>query len=371
MKETYDKHLEKLLCKICVCPNNYDNAWMWEFYSHHSEEAIKSKIKNVKKDHIAIFDLRTNKWLQVKLEDIISVEYPLFNDHIKNYKIDDPSAVWEWDVHKQKMFIDKADGIASVTPDTVAYSDIENLDDFDFLEYEYQCEKLVEELEKKPGKNPWIANFTVNRWCEINWAEMFENMYTNLPIDLAKGEVKMDKAHDAWKKLIDVKAAEAIAFLDDELSDYRTYHTAGSLFIQQFLKDPKNIEIVPEEVDDDDTGGIKIHMDDGTSTMFDLPEELIVEMEEHRCFSKIRDVVVDNPECVGIDNLEEEIYVEEFNDLLEEAEQQVEEIEVIIKMIHEQVDEYKELTSKVEDLFSLKDTWPPILLPMPFKWKEE
>ena len=73
----------------------------------------------------------------------------------------------------------------------------------------------------------------------------------------------------------------------------------------------------------------------------------------------------------GIDNLEEEIYVEEFNDLLEEAEQQVEEIEVIIKMIHEQVDEYKELTSKVEDLFSLKDTWPPILLPMPFKWKEE
>ena len=306
------------------------------------------------------------------MDDIINVQFPFFNEYVKKEYVDDNIDTYDWDPTTEEMFHEKSiRNENTITPDYVAFhDDIETLEEFKYFDYEARCEEFAEKLEVPKSTNPWIANFVVNRWCEINWAEMFDNMYTQLPVDLAKDRVKMNKAQQAWRDIIDKKADEAIDFLEGELEDYEAYLEAGSLLLERFLEDPKNIEIVDSEDTGEDNSGMNILMGDGTSKMFYMPGELEEELKEHRCLRNIHDVIVHNPECEGIDSLEEEIHVDEYKDLLLEAEQQIEEVQVIVKMIREQADEYKELTKEVKDLFSLKDTWPPILLPMPFKWKE-
>ena len=46
---------------------------------------------------------------------------------------------------------------------------------------------------------------------------------------------------------------------------------------------------------------------------------------------------------------------------------EIEEIDVIIDLLGEQVEEHKDYVDERENIFDLVTTWPPMLLPAPFK----
>ena len=62
------------------------------------------------------------------------------------------------------------------------------------------------------------------------------------------------------------------------------------------------------------------------------------------------------------------IEIKEEPDNAEDYQEEVEEIEVIVNLINEQAKEYKQLATKCSNIYEIVDNWPPILLPMPFKF---
>ena len=52
----------------------------------------------------------------------------------------------------------------------------------------------------------------------------------------------------------------------------------------------------------------------------------------------------------------------------EDYQEEIEEIEVIVDLINSQSAEYKSMLGTCDDIYDVIDNWPPILLPMPFKF---
>ena len=68
--------------------------------------------------------------------------------------------------------------------------------------------------------------------------------------------------------------------------------------------------------------------------------------------------------------LKDGLSVDTLNEVQELLEEQIEEIKVILQLIDDQTQEYIDIVEECDDVFTMKDIWPPILLPMPFKWPD-
>ena len=103
MKDIYNSMLDNMLCNVVVTPDIDDRDTMfikWKILSTHKN--ITDRPEDKDDEHIAIYDLKTKQWIQLELENIISIEYPFFDKHVTYYTVDTPEDELTMQVYDQE-----------------------------------------------------------------------------------------------------------------------------------------------------------------------------------------------------------------------------------------------------------------------------
>lgn len=347
MIEEYEKYLENMLCLIQVCPPNHSHNWSWKIYSHHSVDTLKKRPAN-EKDHIAIYDLVTKKWVQINLDYINTIEFPFFNKYTHKIPIKYGESEFDFDVITREIVEYKPE----ITDETITPAMwIESGCDHRYVNkemYDQKVKNFISEIKCKPQSNPWMVNFSVNLFGKIKWKEYFMSLYEELPIDLSRNDVNMKTARASWQNLMRDKAADAGKFLNSETVSLTDELKVVKKTITIFKKNPDNINI-----DEQKQTFVLIH---------DGKEEP----------SRDLAILIDPPGggLMDTEPLKNGLSVDTLSEVQELLEEQIEEIDVILQLINDQTQEYIDIVEDCDDVFTMKDIWPPILLPMPFKWPD-
>lgn len=335
MKDIYNSMLDNMLCNVVVTPEIDDQDTMfirWKILSTHKN--ITDRPEDKDDEHIAIYDIKTKQWIHLELENIISIEYPFFDKHVTYYTVDTPEDELTMQVYDQEehtmidIALSEQITEAALSPAGWIHEGC-NSDLFDKVKYESDISNFIDSLTGYEGKDPWKSNFDPTIVTSVaDWNMLSEIMYDSFLPDLYHDQVDMKLAADCWNKLIVDKSKEAIQFLTNEKA----------------------------EIDEE----LAVHQ---TVLNFEFPlnEEVRGKLlEAHPEYFAQPDDLKDIEEII---NSAKEKLLDRKEVLIEE----IEEIDVIIKLIRDQVVEYKDIARSCETIYELRDVWPPILLPMPLR----
>lgn len=331
--EYYDKILANMLCEITLAPTN-DMDFMWKFTTTHKYVDMDTRPDPVTDVHLPIYDIKTKQWIQIAPELIMAIEFLHFKEHVKCEHVENNN-----EQPDATICIDSQTGDASVlefedcyesqqiTPTEWVDAKCEH-EMFDSVAYYKDVENAIEELSVHAGQDPWRVNFKpLTKFGVVHWGKMLEITYDDAFVDLMGGRLDMKKVSDGWNRLMQERADKATKILSEEKLEL----TAEI----KWLDIVKRSEITGDELTTEQQAEIK-------ALQTDIVEQLSKDMK-------------------GTNNVD--IVTQE----IEDRHEQIEEIQVIEGLIEQQTKEYMKMSSDCYDIYELRDMWPPILLPMPFK----
>jgi hypothetical protein len=337
IKEFYDSKLNALLCRVVIVPRKLQPELRWKITSTQTSEILKTRPEPETNKHVPIYDLSTKSWVQVLAGHIESVEYLLFNEFVEWKEVEDEDST---------IFVRNPAGgdpeeipilgkqkICTITPGGWISSGCQH-ENFDHEGYYAAVEKYIDNMKDRTGDDPWLVNFhPLLRPIWTNWKKMIEILYPGSAKDLLDDTIDMKRSSEYWNKLIIKHAEEAKEFLHETKASRKK--EVNWLDAIEAIKGPlveNSIENLPEGED-----MLRSDLDDMEWDQFHkiTRDELLEKLKNHR----------------------------------EDLHEEIDEVDVIIKLIDEQVEEYMEMSNACDNLYDLRDVWPPILLPMPFRYE--
>jgi len=337
IKEFYDSKLNALLCRIIIVPRSDQPELRWKIISTQTEDTLKTRPAPDSERHIPIYDLTTKSWVQVRTKYIESIEYLLFNEFVKWKDVegdDETFIVSSPTGDKPDEFnIPGKQKVCAISPDQWVSSGCRH-EDFDHEGYYSATKKYIDNIKDHTDADPWLVNFhPLTRPIWTNWRKMIEILYPGAAKDLLDDTISMKKSSEYWNKLIAKKAKEAKDFLHESKIS-RTKEIA-------WLDAIKAISGPLTE-----------------NTIADIPEG-----------DDMLQADLDDMKWDQFHNMSKKERLDTLNNYREDLSEEIDEVDVIIKLIEEQVKEYKEISLACDNLYDLRDVWPPILLPMPFRYE--
>lgn len=344
IQQQYDQALTKMVCVFDYQPLD-TKEFVWTFHCLHADASIFSNRPNVDGvDRVTVYDIRTKQWLILKSSGITNVRYPTFSVACQDN---------ECCLTPETMFCDPANGEMITVAEKHGKKNVMSPSEWlskNCPEEFVCCDDLTKANEKYIQDT--IDNTTrtfgedltkVNAWklsfqpgpMDLHWLPIMEVMYSGAEEDLANNSLDIVKCRESWRGVIDMKGAEAKQFLQEEKDT--------------LTKEVKMIEIVKNL-------NFPLTMDVAKQTIDQHPE-IMEYIDEHF------DTANDQELLEEINKLTAESTTEHYDNHLEE----IEEISVIMDLLNEQMEEYKEHTDDCNSLHELLATWPPLLLPAPFK----
>ena len=344
IQQQYDHALSKMVCVFDYQPLE-TKEFVWTFHCLHTDKNIfQNRPTTDGVDKVTVYDIRTKQWITLKSSGITNVRYPTYaltcHDH-------------ECCLTEETMFCDPANGEMIPVPEKMGKrndmspgewlskncpEEVVCCDDLHAANEKY-IQDTMETTTRKFGDdlskvNAWKLSFQPGP-MDMHWLPIMEVLYDGAEEDLANETLNIVKCRESWRGVIDMKGAEAKQFLQEEKDT--------------LSKEIKMIEVVKGL-------NFPLTMDVAKQTIDQHPE-IMEYIDEHF------DTANDQELLEEINKLTMESTTEHYDNHLEE----IEEISVIMDLLNEQMDEYKEHTNDCNSLHELLATWPPLLLPAPFK----
>lgn len=344
IQQQYDHALSKMVCVFDYQPLE-TKEFVWTFHCLHTDNNIlQNRPTTDGIDKVTVYDIRTKQWITLKSSGITNVRYPTYAATCQDH---------ECCLTEETMFCDPANGEMIKVPKVMGRrndmspgewlskncpEDVVCCDDLNTANDKY-IQDIMETTTRKFGDdlskvNAWKLSFQPGP-MDMHWLPIMEVLYDGAEEDLANESLNIVKCRESWRKVIDMKGQEAEGFLQQEKKTLT--EELQALKIVKDLQFPLTLETVKDTISKHPE--IMEYLDESLDTATD---QKILEEANLMTLDKVTE---------QYDNTQEE----------------VEEINVIIDLLHEQMDEYKEHTSSCNSLHELLATWPPLLLPAPFK----
>ena len=344
IQQQYDLALSKMICVFDYQPLE-TKEFVWTFHCLHTDANIfKDRPVVDDESKVTVYDIRTKQWLILKTAGITNVKYPTFSIACRDHEccltpetmFCDPAngeMIKVPEKHGKKNDMSPGEWLMSGCPEEVVCC--EDLHDANRNYIQETINNTTQTFgEDISNISAWKLSFQPGP-MDLHWLPILEVMYDGAEEDLANGAINIPKCRESWKKVIDMKGQEAEGFLQQEKKSLT--EELQALDIVKGLNFPLTLETVKDTISKHPE--IVEHLDESLDTATD--QEILEEAN-----------------LMTLDNVTEQY---------ENTQEEIEEINVIIDLLHEQMDEYKEHTSNCNTLHELLATWPPLLLPAPFK----